>query len=437
MHVPDPYPDPIRPASAVSSGVGWAGLLGFIGSVLSARLLGVDGNWAALALLVGTALPMLGWSVFVDKEHLSPQTGLSLQPRRSLTEAQVTARVKLISLWITWGGIAGIYAVTRFYWEGSYRFAMEVLIGFAPFLFGASLPYLIWLDRRIDHPRDACWHFGAWLLEKPGWDWRQVALHLRSWGVKAFFLAFMLSILPDIYGLVVSTPTEALMTSPIALANWLISFLFLLDISIATIGYGLTLRPLNAHIRSVEPTVAGWVAALACYPPFHVTGDGRFIDYRPGTLGEDNWSYWFADYPSLLCFWAAMLVGLVAIYAWATLSFGLRFSNLTHRGILTHGPYALTKHPAYLAKNVFWWLACLPFLVTTGHISDAVRNAAGLMLVNAIYMWRARTEERHLSADPDYRAYTGWMAAYGPLGRLKAWISKRWVGSGRRSGSGV
>ena len=437
MHVPDPSPVPMRPVSAVSSGVGWAGLFGFLGSVLTARFLGTDGNWAALVLLVGTALPMLGWSLFIDKVQMSPQTGLSRQPRRSAAASRETAWVKLISLWITWGGIAGIFALTRFYWEGSYRFAMEVLMAVAPFLFGASVPYLFWLDRRLDKPRDASWHFGAWLLEKPGWDRRQVTFHFRSWGVKAFFLAFMLSILPNTYALVVSTSREALMTSPVALANWFISLLFLLDISIATIGYGLTLRPLNAHIRSVEPTLAGWVAALACYPPFQVTGDGRFIDYRPGTLGEDNWTYWLADHPSLLCFWAAMLVGLVAIYAWATLSFGLRFSNLTHRGILTHGPYALTKHPAYLAKNLFWWLACLPFLVTTGQVWDAVRNVAGLMLVNAIYIWRARTEERHLGADRDYRAYADWIAAYGPFGRLKAWISTRRVGRGRRSDAGI
>jgi hypothetical protein len=58
----------------------------------------------------------------------------------------------------------------------------------------------------------------------------------------------------------------------------------------------------------------------------------------------------------------AWLVLLTGIYAWATVAFGFRFSNLTHRGILTHGPYAWTKHPAYVSKNLFWWCAVLPFL---------------------------------------------------------------------------
>lgn len=39
----------------------------------------------------------------------------------------------------------------------------------------------------------------------------------------------------------------------------------------------------------------------------------------------------------------------MAIYAWATIMFGGRFSNLTHRGIITNGPYPWTKHPAYRA----------------------------------------------------------------------------------------
>lgn len=113
-----------------------------------------------------------------------------------------------------------------------------------------------------------------------------------------------------------------------------------------------------------------------------------------------------------------VLVGLTAIYAWATVAFGLRFSNLTDRGILTHGPYAFSKHPAYLSKNLFWWVAGLPFLVTTGNPVDAIRNTALLAVVSGIYYWRAKTEEWHLSADPDYRSYAAWMAENGLVTRL-------------------
>jgi steroid 5-alpha reductase family enzyme len=146
--------------------------------------------------------------------------------------------------------------------------------------------------------------------------------------------------------------------------------------------------------------------------------DGGQLDYHPGTKGEEGWLFWLADYPLIMTAIAIAMVALTAIYAWATVAFGLRFSNLTHRGVLTHGPYAWTKHPAYLSKNLFWWLATLPFFATTGNVTDCIRNTFVMGLVSGVYYWRARTEERHLSADPHYREYAAWMAAHGPITRL-------------------
>ncbi len=98
---------------------------------------------------------------------------------------------------------------------------------------------------------------------------------------------------------------------------------------------------------------------------------GSILQYEVNTAG---WGYWFADYPALLWLWAGWLVFLTAIYAWATMAFGIRFSNLTYRGVLTNGPYRFTRHPAYVAKNLFWWCSTLPFLVTSGSPVDMIRN---------------------------------------------------------------
>jgi hypothetical protein len=38
-----------------------------------------------------------------------------------------------------------------------------------------------------------------------------------------------------------------------------------------------------------------------------------------------------------------------------------------------------------------------------------------LGIITAIYYWRARTEEKHLMADPDYQAYAAWMERNGPV----------------------
>jgi protein-S-isoprenylcysteine O-methyltransferase Ste14 len=182
--------------------------------------------------------------------------------------------------------------------------------------------------------------------------------------------------------------------------------MFVIDVAMATVGYVLTMKPLDAHIRSATPYADGWVAALICYPPFILMTAGGPLDYHQGTM---DWNYWIGTQPVLLSIWGGALVLLTAIYAWATVAFGLRFSNLTHRGILTHGPYAFARHPAYLSKNAFWWLSTLPFLVTTGSLIDAVRNTAIMAVVSGVYWWRAKTEEKHLGNDATYRAYSAWM----------------------------
>jgi protein-S-isoprenylcysteine O-methyltransferase Ste14 len=160
------------------------------------------------------------------------------------------------------------------------------------------------------------------------------------------------------------------------------------------------------------------MAALICYPPFALMVSGGPLEYTRGNMGEHSWAYWFDGQAAVMAVFAFLLVFLHIVYAWATVAFGLRFSNLTHRGIITHGPYKWTKHPAYLSKNLFWWLATLPFLATTGKPIDMVRDTALLALVSGVYYWRARTEERHLMADPAYRAYAEWMERRGPIPRL-------------------
>ena len=234
-------------------------------------------------------------------------------------------------------------------------------------------------------------------------------------------LAFMVSIVPGGFRNVVLADFGMIQDNPVALANWLITLMFVIDVAFATVGYLLTMKPLDAHIRSATPYAAGWAAALICYPPFILMNAGGPLDYRPASA---DWLFWLQGHPILMAMTGFVLVALTAIYAWATVAFGLRFSNLTDRGILTHGPYAFTKHPAYLSKNLFWWVAGLPFLVTSASLVDGVRNTALLAAVSGVYFWRARTEEWHLGADPAYRAYAAWMADHGAITR---WMTpKNW-----------
>jgi protein-S-isoprenylcysteine O-methyltransferase Ste14 len=412
-----------RPQSAVSTGVGLAGLVGLGLWMAVAFHYGMDGPSAGLTAVAACGVPMLLWSLLVDKVHRRPSTGIDWRHPRPLAETFDISAVKLVGLWATWGAIAFLYMVFRFYGEGPYPPVMDLFGRVAPFLVALSIPYVLWLDRHLVEPRDGAHAFGLWLLNRderpaPG----AVADHVRAWAVKAFFLAFMLAVVPGNFAEMVHWRDDNVLGDPVAFARFLIALLFTIDVAFATAGYILTMRPLDAHIRRANPYLESWVAALICYPPFVAMGVGGPLNYQIDTR---DWAFWLEGHPALLWIWGGGLAVLTGIYAWATVAFGPRFSNLTHRGIITHGPYRLSKHPAYVSKNLFWWLSVLPFLVTSDSPATAVRNSLLLGVVSAIYYWRARTEEKHLSAEPAYRAYAEWAAAHAPVTRLLSRLSAR------------
>ncbi|MEG3168662.1 isoprenylcysteine carboxylmethyltransferase family protein [Sphingomonas sp. LB3N6] len=405
-----------RPKSAVSHGAGLAGLAGVLAWIGIARHFGMDGPYSALINVAACGAPMIVWSLLVDKVHLSTSTGIDWSAGNPWRDTLDLSLTKLAGLWATWAAIAVIYGAGRFYWQGNFAFAMWCFTNAAPILFVASIPYVLWIDRYLVEPRDGAWHLGAWMTGQAGVDHEAIYGHLRAWGVKTFFLAFMLAIVPPGFGDFVRGDVASVLRDPVALASWLVTLMFLIDVAFATVGYLLTFRPLDSHIRSANPFAAAWMPALMCYPPFILMTTGGPLDYHPGT---SDWAYWFQGHPILLTLIGAVLVGLTAIYAWATMAFGLRFSNLTNRGILTHGPYAISRHPAYLSKNLFWWISTIPVL-TFGSMVDAARATLLMAAVSGVYYWRAKTEERHLKLDPDYRVYFDWMSRNGLVPRFFA-----------------
>jgi protein-S-isoprenylcysteine O-methyltransferase Ste14 len=405
-----------RPASAVSVMVGVAGMAGLIAFVLIARAYEFSGQNAAMCAVVAVGGPMVLWSVLVDKVHRRPSTGIDWSLKRPFSESLDISLVKIAGLWATWSAIAFLYCIGRWYWQGTYLFSMQVLGAMAVPLVVLSVPYVIWLDRKLVEPRDGAWHFGQFVIGKAGLaDRTMIEEHLRSWAVKGFFTAFMIGIVPGNWFETITPTNSEIGTNIVTLTRWLIAAMFMIDVTFATVGYLLTMKPLDSHIRSANPYAAGWTAALICYPPFIMMYPGGPLDYHPGSA---DWVYWLDGQPVAMTVVAVLLVVLTAIYAWATVAFGLRFSNLTHRGIITNGPYAWTKHPAYVSKNIFWFLSTLPFFATTQNVTDMVRNTVVMALVAGVYYWRARTEERHLMADPHYQDYAAWMDRHAPLPRL-------------------
>ncbi|MER9866791.1 hypothetical protein NKJ35_06190 [Mesorhizobium sp. M0136] len=105
-----------------------------------------------------------------------------------------------------------------------------------------------------------------------------------------------------------------------------IDLLFMVDVLVAIVSYIFTLCVLDNHIRSVEPAVFGWLICLACYEPIN-TATRAYLNYETGA----NWKAVIPS-PALQVFWGSAVLFCILIFVWSTVSFGLRFSNLTNRG---------------------------------------------------------------------------------------------------------
>ncbi len=185
------------------------------------------------------------------------------------------------------------------------------------------------------------------------------------------------------------------------LFNISIAIIFSIDVALAWCGYIVSSRWVDNQTLSAEPTMLGWVVCITCYPPFQMFLGLYFsAPGERGILGFAN--LW------LVTIFTSMMVLSYLIYMSATLWFGVRFSNLTNRGIIRKGPFRFVRHPAYASKNFAWWCVMFPAVVfnieNTGW-GVALFQFVGLLFMTGFYYMRALTEERHLLADPAYQAY--------------------------------
>lgn len=215
--------------------------------------------------------------------------------------------------------------------------------------------------------------------------------------VKLFFIPLMLNFLNSNFNDFSYNVTAHFSGSNLFTMEWfnqmfyplVFSFLFLLDTAVFCFGYLFESASLSNKVRSVEPTALGWFVAIICYPPFNSLAN--------------NYTNWYSTdnpvfhHPALTIAIRIVMLLLAIIYVAASVALGPKASNLTNRGIVSYGPYRWVRHPAYISKNLLWWLGLLPFL--------SIQAVLSMGFWSIIYFMRAVTEERHLSADGDYVSY--------------------------------
>lgn len=233
---------------------------------------------------------------------------------------------------------------------------------------------------------------------------------LLAWIVKLFFIPLMITWFTQHVFSVINNIHNTYSNIQIFSEEFLVFFnthffwtafsvILFFDVLFFTIWYLIEIPALKNTIRSVEPTVLGWIVCIGCYPPFN-------------TYVTDVVGWYSTDFPNFGNMYAhlsmniAILI-LMAIYAWASLSLGLKASNLTHRWIVRKWPYKYIRHPAYICKNSAWLLGGIPMLIVgfKSETTSLIAVCIGLFSWAFIYYLRAMTEENHLSLDPEYIKY--------------------------------
>jgi len=389
------------PESAVGSLTGLAGLGGLGACLALVVFLDIHAVAGLAMLLVCTATPM--WMldrIRLDRAHQTAQAPLPAAEKRARRQRRFRGLLLACTPWLATLGLFDL-------------FSPQSIVGFWQFLACLSplvmafLAYCVLADSSGE-PGELE-QLGHWVEQRKlgsPFPWGI----LRNQLVKAFFLplmvAFALDWLENIH-------RNLEIHSALSWYYVLLSLLYLVDTIYGTVGYLSTSRYIDAQIRSSDSTLKGWAVALVCYPPiFPLLGAAGFRYPNHAT-----WTHWLVPHGALTFLWGGAILALTFVYAWATVSFGPRFSNLTNRGIVTCGPYRYLKHPAYLSKNLSWWLMSMPFL--SQNRATALRQCLVLLTINLIYWLRAKTEELHLLHDPAYRTYASWIDGHGLWAMLK------------------
>lgn len=327
------------------------------------------------------------------------------------------ATIKTLALYFTLAICALVYWITPEYQGSFYKPYWELLSLLGPIVLIGSLPYFYLSDGLVEDSNDSYYVLGLGILGvRQDGQSAIIRQHFVGWLVKLFFLPLMTVYMYNTTRYFVGANLTEVFSSFRLFYQFAWELIFAIDLIIVTIGYVLTLKLLDSHIRSAEPTLAGWVPAIICYEPFWAAISTSYLAYN-----KDNysWGNWLGGNETAYLLWGSAILILISIYSLSSVAFGIRFSNLTHRGIITNGPYRYTKHPAYISKNLSWWLIAIPFIVVNDNYVASLQACLMLLGVNAIYYLRAKTEERHLSLDNTYRQYAQAIEQKGLMMKIK------------------
>lgn len=297
-----------------------------------------------------------------------------------------------------------------------------------PSIYVAGFFYLPYAVKKLKGDNNYYLNFGYFIMGRfDKVDKQQLGFMGQSVLLRGFFMAFMFMALLSVLNLIFAPDSlsvklfgeEFSFTAEkiFQVIMTLYFFMAILDVTVGMLGYICTFKGLNADIRSMDPTFLGWFSCVICYPPFwSILGKTILVSLYASL----EWEELFEGHLYLLCFWGLLVLLSGGIEALSGATFGIRFSNIAYRGLITSGPYRYSKHPQYIAKMFHRTFTLLPFI---GYAStlQMFQGMLAFGFILLLYFLRARTEENHLTAFPEYVAYANWMNENG----IFRWIGKK------------
>lgn len=423
-----------RPSSCSNILPPLLGLVGITVSLYTFRAAGLCLNDLIAILCLSYFIPVFLMEIFVMKTHRNPSTGLQWNNGWHPDKERLIH--KFLGLTLSIIPIFLMYALFDLYQSDFYKPFHKFLGERAIWLLPVLVIYTIFIDGYMKQPVDIYAKIGQFILKTSPEkilprEWKD---HVLSLLLRGFFIAALFCCLHSTLEYIVETLHSEdyinlekgwvlAINNVYAHLDFYATAIWLMSIMMSTMAltaYLSCMRLTDSHIRSMQPHLIGWVTTLIFYAPF-ITLLKNFADYEDGIFWEDT----ILHIPYLNLFWHGMLIATLAITTISIAYFGLRYSNLTHRGIITDGPYRFLKHPDYVARALYGALMTVPF---TSYIPDtaafngkeAIINTLFYTLFCLFYFWRAKAEEKHLSEDPTYVQYALWMNKHGAF----AWFTK-------------
>lgn len=365
-------------------------------------------------LVIYITLVLAVW--MTTRELLTSHNLVSTSPR-NFKEVLIKSFVKYL------GVVFGMILILFMYWlipeyqlvkylepinEAKFFVIMLVLI--------LAFPMIFLSEYLLGHKDDGTYNMGLFAtLQLEKINWKIFRDGILEWLIRLIFLTLNFTSAVKYIG---DYRLDPLFVTKLNFTNFVISIepiIFLIILIVILPGYLFSWRIINNDTKKIDSSWFAWSFLLICYQPFIGTIFNTTFKYTselPATVGAPVWVYLTTSTFTSLYILQLILGTLILIsflmHLWGEAILGIRSSNISNKGIITNGPFRITKHPVYLFKIFAWFLISLPFFNALTAL-ESLRLGLAFLFICAIYIGRCISEERLLASDKNYVEYALWM----------------------------